>query len=100
MQNREAVGEEDLIRAIQLVILPRSTLTEQPQQEEEPPPPPPPPPPPTDQDEQQEEQEEEEQDNEQEQEQEVRLVCARLNLQPGTLICAWGCSRTSCHRSL
>ena len=69
------MNEEDVKKAIQLVILPRATLTDQPDQQEQPPPPPPPPPPPSAEEQQEEEEEEEEeQDNEdEEQEQEVSL---------------------------
>ena len=63
-QGRDSVGKEDILRAIQLVILPRSSISDQ--QQEEPPPnqPPPPPPPPQNEQEQQEEPEKEEEEDE------------------------------------
>lgn len=62
LDERTRVEAEDLKRAVELVIIPRSTLVETPP--EEPPPPPPPPP----QDQQEEEDEENEQDQEDQQE--------------------------------
>jgi len=83
------VNEEDVKKAIQLVILPRATITDQPDQDEQPPPPPPPPPPPSDEQEQEEEeQEEEEQDNEQENEQEDEVHCSEQgHVQHASLKC-------------
>ena len=69
LQGRDTVSKEDIMRAIQLVILPRSTVSDQ-QQDQEPPPnqPPPPPPPPSNEDKQEEKEEEEEEDDDQEEE--------------------------------
>lgn len=73
------MNEEDIKKAIQLVILPRATITDQPDQDEQPPPPPPPPPPPSDeQQEEEEDQEEEEQENEEQEEQEQEVADSQL----------------------
>lgn len=44
LEGRNRVEPEDLQRAVELVILPRSVLRDPPPPEEQPPPPPPPPP--------------------------------------------------------
>ena len=68
-QARETVNEEDIKKAIQLVILPRAEIQDQQEQSDEQPPPPPPPPP-QDQQEEQDQEDDEEDDQEQEDEQE------------------------------
>ncbi|KAL3680797.1 hypothetical protein R1sor_023753 [Riccia sorocarpa] len=69
LEGRERVGVDDLKKAVELVIIPRSILMDRPpdQQQNQPPPPPPPPPPQDQQNEEdQEEEEEEEEDKEDE----------------------------------
>ncbi|OVA06099.1 Magnesium chelatase [Macleaya cordata] len=73
VEGRERVNADDLKKAVELVILPRSIINENPQEQQNPPPPPPPPPPsPQNQDaaEDQNEEEEKEEDNDEENEKE------------------------------
>ena len=66
LEGRQQVEPEDLQKAVELVILPRSILMDMPPPQDEQPPPPPPPP----QDEQEQEQEQEEDDDDKEEENE------------------------------
>lgn len=71
MEGREKVFVDDLKKAVELVILPRSVLSDNPQeQNQEQPPPPPPPPPPQDQDSSEDKDEEEEEDDQEDDEEE------------------------------
>lgn len=72
------MNEDDIKKAIQLVILPRATITDQPEQDEQQPPPPPPPPPPSNEQEQEEDEQEEEEQEDQEQEQEEQVIFSAL----------------------
>ncbi|XP_068658660.1 LOW QUALITY PROTEIN: magnesium-chelatase subunit ChlD, chloroplastic [Aristolochia californica] len=76
LEGREKVYVDDLKKAVELVILPRSNINENPQEQQNQPPPPPPPPPPQNQDsaeDQNEDEEDQEEDNDQENEQEEQL---------------------------
>ncbi|CAL1391048.1 unnamed protein product [Linum trigynum] len=64
LEGREKVGVDDLKKAVELVILPRSNITETPPDQQNQQPPPPPPPQNKDSGEEQEEEEENEEDDE------------------------------------
>ncbi|XP_040993146.1 magnesium-chelatase subunit ChlD, chloroplastic isoform X3 [Juglans microcarpa x Juglans regia] len=75
LEGREKVYVDDLKKAVELVILPRSIINENPpEQQNQPPPPPPPPPQNQESEEQQNDEEEEEDDNDEENEQEQEQI--------------------------
>ncbi|KAL9250038.1 Magnesium-chelatase subunit ChlD, chloroplastic-like protein [Drosera capensis] len=69
LEGREKVGVDDLKKAVELVILPRSIVTERPPEEQNQQPPPPPPPQNQDSSEEQEDDEEQEDENDEDKEQ-------------------------------
>ncbi|GLJ53806.1 hypothetical protein SUGI_1148500 [Cryptomeria japonica] len=76
LEGRDKVGVEDLKKAVELVILPRSMVNDNPQEKQNQPPPPPPPPPQNQdpaEDQSEEEKEDEEDDLEDEQQQEDQI---------------------------
>ncbi|KAK4780101.1 hypothetical protein SAY87_016207 [Trapa incisa] len=74
LEGREKVNVDDLKKAVELVILPRSIIVEKPPEEQNQQPPPPPPPQNQDPGEEQNEEEDQEDDNDQENEQQQEQI--------------------------
>ncbi|KAK9273418.1 hypothetical protein L1049_018228 [Liquidambar formosana] len=74
LEGREKVNVDDLKKAVELVILPRSIITENPPEQQDQQPPPPPPPQNQDSAEEQNEEEDQEDDNDEENEQQQEQI--------------------------
>jgi magnesium chelatase subunit D len=84
LDGRTQINAEDLRKAVELVIVPRSTIIQAPP--EEAPPPPPPPPQDQDQSEQEQEEQEEKEDQEEQQEQEAPQIPEEFVFDPEGVI--------------
>ncbi|XP_042483188.1 magnesium-chelatase subunit ChlD, chloroplastic [Macadamia integrifolia] len=74
VEGREKVNVDDLKKAVELVILPRSDINESPQEQQNQPPPPPPPPPQSQDSAEDQNEEDQEEDNDQENEQQEEQI--------------------------